>query len=100
MVYEKTNKKYLIDRQSDTELLIVMRSIFLQNSKNLDYDLKQQILQLNNLVLNYSVDNVISAILAHVGYLNDIDKPYTLMEHPQNVNSAGTKTLRSTTSLI
>lgn len=99
-VYEKTEKKYLIDRQSDTELLIVMRSIFLQNSKNLDYDLKNQIIHLNNLVLNYCVDNVISGILAHVGYIKDIEKPYTLMEHPQNVNSAGTKTLRSTTSLI
>ena len=51
-------------------------------------------------VLNYCIDNVISGILAHVGYINDIDKPYTLMEHPQNVNSAGTRTLRSTTSLI
>jgi hypothetical protein len=99
-VYEKTNKKYLIDRQSDTELLIVMRSIFLQNSKNLNYDLKNQIIRLNDLVLNYCIDNVISGILAHVGYINDIDKPYTLMEHPQNVNSAGTRTLRSTTSLI
>jgi len=99
-VYEKTDKKYLIDRQSDTELLIVMRSIFLQNSKNLDYDLKNQILQLNKLVLNYCVDNVISGILAHVGYIKDIEKPYALMEHPKNVNSAGTKTLRSTTSLI
>ena len=99
-VYEKTDKKYLIDRQSDTELLIVMRSIFLQNSKNLDYDLKNQILQLNNLVLNYCVENVISGILAHVGYIKDIEQPYVLMEHPQNVNSAGTRTLRSTTSLI
>lgn len=99
-VYEKTDNKYLIGRQSDTELLIVMRSIFLQNSKNLDTKLKEQIITLNNLVLNYCVDNVISGILAHIGYIKDIEQPYALMEPPQNVNSAGTKTLRSTTSLI
>tara|TARA_E500000178_G_C16806208_1_gene654792 strand:+ start:241 stop:702 length:462 start_codon:yes stop_codon:yes gene_type:complete len=99
-VYEKTDNKYLIGRQSDTELLIVMRSTFLQNSKNLDTQLKEQIITLNNLVLNYCVDNVISGILAHIGYIKDIEQPYVLMEPPQNVNSAGTKTLRSTTSLI
>ena len=100
IVYENTDNKYLIGRQSDTELLIIMRSIFLQNSKNLDYNLKEQILQLNSLVLNYCVANVISGILAHIGYIKDIEQPYTIMEPPQNVNSAGTRTLRSTTSII
>ena len=35
-VYVRSNKEYIVDRQSDTQLLIIMRSIYLQNSKNLD----------------------------------------------------------------
>jgi hypothetical protein len=99
-VYNKTDNKYVIDRQSDTELLIVMRSIFLQNSNNLPYDIKNQIIQLNKLVLDYCIPNVVSGILSYNGYLKDIANPIMPMENPQNVSSAGTKTLKSVSSLF
>ena len=99
-VYNKTDNKYVIDRQSDTELLIVMRSIFLQNSNNLPYDIKNQIIQLNKLVLDYCIPNVVSGILSYNGYLRDIANPIMPMENPQNVSSAGTKTLKSVSSLF
>ena len=99
-VYNKTDNKYVIDRQSDTELIIVMRSIFLQNSNNLPYDIKNQIIQLNKLVLDYCIPNVVSGILSYNGYLKDIANPIMPMENPQNVSSAGTKTLKSVSSLF
>ena len=99
-VYNKTDNKYVIDRQSDTELIIVMRSIFLQNSNNLPYDIKNQIIQLNKLVLDYCIPNVVSGILSYNGYLRDIANPIMPMENPQNVSSAGTKTLKSVSSLF
>ena len=99
-VYNKTDNKYVIDRQSDTELIIVMRSIFLQNSNNLPYDIKNQIIQLNRLVLDYCIPNVVSGILSYNGYLKDIANPIMPMENPQNVSSAGTKTLKSVSSLF
>jgi len=37
MTYTKTNKKHIIDKQSDIELQIIMRSIYLQHSTNLEY---------------------------------------------------------------
>lgn len=99
-VYNKTDNKYVIDRQSDTELIIVMRSIFLQNSNNLPYDIKNQIIQLNKLVLDYCIPNVVSGILSYNCYLKDIANPIMPMENPQNVSSAGTKTLKSVSSLF
>ena len=33
-VWEKSDKKFVIGRQSETELVIIMRAIFLQHSKN------------------------------------------------------------------
>ena len=38
-IYTLSDKSYIRGRQSDTELKIVMRSIYLQHSKNLLYDL-------------------------------------------------------------
>ena len=51
-VYEKSNKKFIIDKQSDIELEIIMRSIYLQHSVNLPNKIKEQIMYLNDLVKN------------------------------------------------
>ena len=99
-VYQKTDNKYVIDRQSDTELLVIMRSIYLQNSKNLPYEIKKQVIKLNQLVLNYCIPNVISGILSYNKYIQDIDNPIVPLELPQNVHSAGTKTLKSVSSIF
>ena len=49
-VYVKTNKKHIIDKQSDIELQIIMRSMYLQHSPNLEYNYKEQLEYLNKLV--------------------------------------------------
>ena len=46
-VYIKSDKKFIIDRQSDIELQIIMRSIYLQHSPNLPNKIKEQIQYLN-----------------------------------------------------
>ena len=47
-VYEKSNNQFIIGQQNIDELKIIMRSIFLQNSKNLSNNIAQQINDLNN----------------------------------------------------
>ena len=64
-VYNKTNKKYGVGRQSDDELLIVMRSIYFQHCKNYNKDLDKQVNVLNEIVLDYCVDNVYSNLIQH-----------------------------------
>lgn len=90
----KSNNNYLIDRQSDEELIIIMRSIFLTNSKNNDTNIKLQIKELNHLVLEYCIPNIITNIKQHLQYLEDIDKPVIPIEPPKNVSIAGEKTLQ------
>ena len=46
-VYIQSNKKHIISKQSDTQLQIIMRSIYLQNAKNLDNNITSQIEELN-----------------------------------------------------
>tara|TARA_B100001027_G_C16174943_1_gene288756 strand:- start:228 stop:713 length:486 start_codon:yes stop_codon:yes gene_type:complete len=92
-VFDKSDGKYRIARQNEDELVIVMKSIFLQNARNNDNDLQYQIDELNNLVLDYCVDNVYVNLLQYVKYIDDITKEHTVMDRPQNVDIKGSKTL-------
>ena len=82
-----------ISKQSEDELLIIMRSIYLQHSKNQPNNIQQQIHQLNKLVLEYCIPNINSSIKQYNGYMNDITKQQTVMDKPQSVTIKGEKTL-------
>ena len=82
-----------IGRQSEDELIIVMRSIYLQHGKNVDTNIDTQINILNELVLDYCVDNVYSNLLQHLQYIIDITKEQQVMDRPQSVDIKGEKTL-------
>jgi hypothetical protein len=93
-VYEKSKeRKWVIDDQSADELQIVMRSLYLQYSKNLDYDMPGQIRNLNDLVIEWCVPRILSEIGMYEYYLNDISKMPIPMSHPVSQSSAGTKSL-------
>lgn len=92
-VYTKTNKKYQIGRQSDDELLIVMRSIYLQYGKNNNSNLDKQINNLNELVLDYCVDNVYTNLLQYYNYIDDITKDQPVLDRPETTNIKGEKSL-------
>ena len=70
-VYKKSNGNYIIAEQSYDELKIIMRSIFLQNSKNLATNIPQQIETLNQLVLQYTIQQVYGEAEGYMKYKND-----------------------------
>ena len=92
-VWSKSNHKFVIAPQSETQIEIIMRSIYLQYSKNLSYNIKEQIEELNNLVLTECVPNIMSNIKQYIGYKQDLNSGPTFMDHPKNVSSAGSKSL-------
>ena len=57
-VYVKSNNQFIIGQQNIDELKIIMRSIFLQNSKNLPNNISDQINDLNNKVLEYAINQI------------------------------------------
>jgi hypothetical protein len=97
-VYLNTEKKHIIDNQSDVELEIVMRSVYLQNSPNLPNQIKEQIVYLNDLVTNWCVEKIIPEIYQYFGYLKEVSHMPVPIEHPVNISSKGTKNLRSVTT--
>ena len=97
-VYTKTNKKHIIDKQSDIELQIIMRSIYLQHSTNLEYKYKEQIEYLNSLVMNWCVEHIIPQLEQYVGYLKEVEYMPSPIDLPVNLSSKGSRTLRSVTT--
>ncbi len=97
-VYVKSNKKYVIDRQSDVTLEVIMRSIYLQHSPNLPNKIKEQVHYLNKLVTDWSVEQIIPEVEQYMGYLSEIEYMPIPIDLPQNISSKGTRTLRAVTT--
>jgi len=98
-VYTLSEGKYTIGKQSDTELIIVMRSIFFQHSKNITNEdtIKNQISELNRLVINELVPKILSQIQQHYGYLRDSTKRMEPLPNPKNTNLFGRRISNPTT---
>ena len=97
-VWERSNGQAVIGRQSDDELLIVMRSIFLQYAKHLPHHISEQIGELNEIVTSQIVPSILSEVTGHLIYLKDKFSGLTPLPPPVNVNIAGLKRNRSVTS--
>ena len=94
-VYNKTNKQFLICSQKETDLLIVMRYVFIEYSRNLPYDIINQIKDLNCKVVSEILPVVISNFDQKIGYLKDISTQPIGPPLPINTNNLN-RTLPST----
>ena len=70
-VYNKSNGQYVIGEQNCDELKIIMRSVFLQHSKNLAIDIPGQIRTLNDFVFNYAINQVYGEADGYMKYKRD-----------------------------
>ncbi len=71
-VYKKTNNNFLISEQKEDDLVIVMRYIFIEYSRNLLYNISGQIKELNCRVISDILPQIITNVEQHIGYLKDI----------------------------
>jgi hypothetical protein len=81
-VYKKSNGQYLVGLQSCDELKIVMRGVFLQNSKNLPSNISQQISALNAIVLDYCIKQVYGEAEGYMKYKRDASTLVVPMSNP------------------
>lgn len=114
MVIHK-NTGYIVDNQSLNELMIVMRSIFLQYAahpklfdvKMSDTELKElrikytnEVARLNDIVINAIVPNVVSQMQQYIDYLRDASTQPYQSTTPQNSSVAGQREYRSITQVL
>lgn len=99
-IYEMSDRKFkLTEDQNEQDLIIAMRAVFLDNSKNLPNEIVRQVKELNALTIDYIAPDMLTTIKQQYNYLRDISRPPQMMDHPVNVNRAGRKMLPSYTSV-
>uniref|UniRef100_A0A6C0CS22 Minor capsid protein P8 central region domain-containing protein n=1 Tax=viral metagenome TaxID=1070528 RepID=A0A6C0CS22_9ZZZZ len=94
-IYKRTNKQYVIGRQNDHDLKIVMRSIYLQYGRNLPTDIVGQVKELNSRVLEWTVNEVLSNLKQYQVYRKDASTLPMPMDYGSFVTQKGTKTLET-----
>lgn len=107
--------KYTIDDQSNNELMIIMRSIFIEYSLHPPLiteemnDNERQLLfkkytnevdRLNKIVLQEILPKVVSQIQQYVDYLRDASQQPYYMDKPVNESVKGQKQYRSITQVL
>jgi len=92
-IYSETDGKHVIGRQSDTELRIIMRSIFLTYSRNLPGDTVAQVRELNRRVLEWAVPEVLSNLKQHITYMRDASTLPMPLERGELMTTKGSRTL-------
>ena len=96
-VYQETGQT--IDEQSTDDLFMIMRAIYLTYGRNLSYNIKEQIEELNGKVLDWCVPKIVAEVQMFGQYLKDIDTMPVPMSHPVSLSSAGSKSLPFKTGL-
>ena len=81
-VFKMSQGQYVIGEQSENELRIIMRSVFLQYSQNLPTNIKEQIAKLNKYVLDYAVGQVYGEAQGYMKYKYDVSNMYEPIARP------------------
>jgi len=99
-VFFKSNRTHMISNQNEQELVIIMRSIYLQYGKNLPNNINDQINELNNMTAEWAIDNIISNIEQYISYKKTCSTLPMPLEHAQLPSGKGTKILEITRTFI
>jgi len=91
-VYAMSGGKYSIDRQSDDDLKLIMRSYYLTYSQNNPNRVAQELEELNKRVIGYASAKIYSEVDFHKFYLKDLEEFAPAIANPTNVKVYGTRT--------
>lgn len=83
--------KHRIDRQSSSDLLAIMRSVFISNSANPYDDVYSQVKYMNNVTMKTACKQIETGLAQYFGYLRDIDRPIQPHPVPKNTSLYGVK---------
>lgn len=100
VVYERSQGKFKLEEdQDESDLVVVMRAVYLDNCKNLSNQTVRQVKILNDSTVNYLLPDLLTNIKQYYGYIRDISQPLTPLMRPMGTTNAGRRTLPSYTTL-
>jgi hypothetical protein len=98
-IFIKSNGKYKLDtEQNESDLLIVMRAVYISDAVNSPYKIIHQVKELNHKTIERIIPDMLSIIKQDQEYLNMLDKPINVIPLPVNVSNAGRRSLPSVTT--
>ena len=71
-VYYRSNKQYVVGPQDCDSIKEIMRSVYLTHAANQSINLTQQIETLNQIVMDYCIDNIYKEAISYKKYLRDV----------------------------
>ena len=90
-VFKQSQKQ--ISKQSYQELQIIMKSIYLQYSRNLPNNIEEQVFTLNKYVIDECVSIIIPNVIQYKKYITEITGPIPIAPRGINVSNKGDKSL-------
>ena len=81
-VYQQSNGQYIIAPQDCDALKVVMRSVYLQHAANQSQNIAAQVKNLNQLVLNYCIQQVYGEAQGYLKYIDDASTLVVPIAHP------------------
>lgn len=93
LVYKRSNEKHIIGEQSVTELILIMRSLYVRYGQNLMYNVVDQVRKLNERVLEFAVPKILAELEMYEMYLKDKASLPVPLDRGTNVSSKGEKVL-------
>lgn len=98
-IFVRTNGKYKLEvAQNESDLLVVMRDIYITCGKNMPYQIIRQVKELNHKTIEKIIPDMISMIKQDDEYIKQLDKPIDPIPLPVCVNSSGRISLPSVTT--
>lgn len=98
-VFVRSNGKYKLEvEQNESDLLVVMRDIYITCGKNMPYQLVRQVKELNHRTVEKIIPDMISMIKQDDEYVKQLDKPINPIPLPVCVSSKGRISLPSVTT--
>ena len=100
-IYQMSDEQFKLGPQDKTELVLIMRAIFLNYSRhNPNWNITDQVRKLNDLVVEKAIPPLFSNTLQYIRYLEDANESHKMIiALPVNVNNTGTKVLGLSSAL-
>ena len=97
-IFDQSKGKFKLEvDQDESDLMIVMRAIYLAHCKNLPEHVIRQVKILNHKLIEHIIPDMMTNIKQYYGYINHISKPITTPLRPMATTSAGRRILPSYT---
>ena len=87
----KKNTGISIDYQNPSDLLAIMRAVFVDNSTDQFTQVCDQVKHMNSIVINTAIGQINTGVSQYLGYINDIEQPVRPMDNPVNTSTYGNK---------